>query len=104
MEDSIHILKKTPDYTVINSNHVKLRILSLNVCGLRNKLTVPDFLEFISKYNILCFLQSKTDETDSKPDLITGYTCYFNNRKGVRPSGEIVISVTNDLANIVKVW
>ena len=73
------------------------------VCGLRSKLLIPDFLFLVSKYDILCFLESKTDESDCNPDLIPGYTTYFNNRKYIRPSGGIVISVKNELVNIVKV-
>ena len=49
------------------------------------------------------FKKETTDETDCKPDLISGYTTYFNNRKGIRPSGGIVISVKHELADIVKV-
>ena len=91
------------DYSDVNRHHTKLNILSLNVCGLRSKLIIPEFSLFISKYDILCFVESKTDETDSKPDLIPGYTSYFNNRKSFRPSGGIVVSVKNNLVNTVKV-
>ena len=66
------------DYSDVNRHHAKLNILSLNVCGLRSKLIIPCCLLFISKYDILCFVESKTDETDNKPDLIPGYTSYFN--------------------------
>ena len=90
--------------TDINNDYTKLRIISLNVCGLKSKLIIPDFSLLISKYDILCFQESKTDETDCKPDLIPGCTTYFNNRKGIRPSGDIVISVKYELADIVKVW
>ena len=68
------------DYSDVNRHHTKLSILSLNVCGLRSKLIIPYVLLFISQYDILCFVESKTDETDNKPDLIPGYTSYFNNR------------------------
>ena len=88
--------------TDINNDYTKLRILSLNVCGLKSKLIIPDFSLLISKYDILCFLESKTDETDCKPDLIPGYTTYFNNRKGMRPSGDIIINVKYELADIVS--
>ena len=89
--------------TDINNDYTKLRILSLNVCGLKSKLIIHDFSLLISKYDILCFQESKTDETDCKPDLIPGCTTYFNNRKCIRPSGGIVISVKHELADIVKV-
>ena len=79
--------------TDINNDYTKLRILSLNVCGLKSKLIIPDFSLLISKYDILCFLESKTDETNCKPDLIPGYTTYFNNRKSIRPSFGIVTNV-----------
>ena len=47
----------------INNDYTKLRILRLNVCGLKIKLIIPDFSLLTSKYDILCFQESKTDES-----------------------------------------
>ena len=78
MEANISADNEIPN-TDINNVYTKLRILSLNVSGLKSKLIIPDFSLLISKYDILCLQESKTDETDCKPDLIPGYISYFNN-------------------------
>ena len=68
-------------YSDVNRHHTKLNIHSLNVCGLRSKLIIPQFSLFISKYDILCFVESKTDETDNKPDLIHSQTNISSSRR-----------------------
>ena len=35
---------------VVNDSFCKLKVLTLNVCGLVSKLRNPDFIEFISLY------------------------------------------------------
>ena len=39
----------------------QFKILSLNVCGLVSKIKMPDFIEYISSYDILCFTETKFD-------------------------------------------
>ena len=34
---------------------------SLNVCGLVSISKIPDFVEFVSSYDILCFTETKFD-------------------------------------------
>ena len=84
-------------------NCIKLKILSLNVCGLRSKLVIPDFVTHISQYDILCFTESKTNATDCMSTLIPGYTLCLNNRKGTRPSGGIAIGIRNEPTHLIKV-
>lgn len=43
---------------------MNLTLLSLNVCGLRKIFNYPDFLNFVCRYDILCFTEIKTDNTD----------------------------------------
>jgi hypothetical protein len=44
----------------------KLSFLSLNVCGLRNRVKYPEFLQYVTQYDVLIFLESKTDELDAQ--------------------------------------
>jgi len=51
----------------------KLNITYLNVCGLKSKLLNPDFCYMIKKYDILIFVETKTDEFD-EINLSGGYS------------------------------
>ena len=53
-------------HVVINDDVdlIKLKILSLNVCGLVSKLHNPDFVEFLSLYDIICLTETKIDKID----------------------------------------
>ena len=42
-----------------------LKILCLNVCGLRKRLEYPEFIELTNDYDICCFQETKTDDYDS---------------------------------------
>lgn len=41
------------------------RIVSINVCGLASKLRNPEFVDVISKYDIICLTETKTDKADN---------------------------------------
>ena len=43
---------------------VKLKILSLNVCGLISKLCNPDFISYLGLYDIICLTETKLDQYD----------------------------------------
>ena len=58
-----------------------ITFLSLNVSGFRNKLLLPEFVENILKYDILCLSETKLDESDNISNLLHGYTLYLNNRR-----------------------
>ena len=45
------------------SSTVTISILSLNVCGIVNKLNNPIFVDYIVNYDILCFTEVKIDDT-----------------------------------------
>jgi hypothetical protein len=46
-------------------------VLALNCCGLQNKLQYPEFQELLSANDIICLVESKTDDTDEI--LLPGY-------------------------------
>ena len=53
------------DETVIFSDDQSLRILSINVGGLRSKVESPDFENFIITYDIVCIIETHFDIFDS---------------------------------------
>jgi hypothetical protein len=64
--------------------------LALNVWGIKSKLLFPEFVDLITKYDIVCLVESKLADTD-KVD-ISGYTAFYKNREKYRhKSGGILI-------------
>ena len=55
-----------------------LSFLALNVCGLKTKLLCPDFLDFVSQFDVIIFTETKLDDTDKVE--IPGYTVFYKNR------------------------
>lgn len=41
-----------------------ISILSLNVCGLRSKLRVPEFVDLRKRHDLLCISEIRCDEID----------------------------------------
>ena len=52
------------NYTEVDATNIK--IVGLNVCGLRSKLRNGIFDEFAKHYDILCLSETKTDRFDLK--------------------------------------
>ena len=80
-----------------------LKITSLNVCGLRSKTLFPDFNEFVSRFDIIGFQETKTDQLD---DLtLPGYILKFKHRANIskRRSGGIALAYKKDLSNFINV-
>lgn len=73
-----------------------LNICALNVCGLKSKLLTPEFENFVNKYDILCF--SETKLTDLDDTCIPGYECYCKNRSNNK-SGGIAIFIRKNINN-----
>jgi PhoPQ-activated pathogenicity-related protein len=48
----------------VNKNVVKL--VMINVCGLVKRIQYPEFMELIEGYDILCFVETKTDDADER--------------------------------------
>ena len=69
----------------------KLNITYLNICGLKSKLLNSDICYMIKKYDILIFVETKTDEFD-EINLPGGYSYHVKHRKKIiRKSGGIII-------------
>ena len=47
-----------------HSNHIEhLNLLCLNTCGLKSKLNCPDFINFLSKYDLIGLQETKLHDT-----------------------------------------
>ena len=42
----------------------KLNVLYLNCCGIKSRLRNPEFCELINSFDIVCFVETKTDDID----------------------------------------
>jgi hypothetical protein len=80
------IVKDNSDNICDNSNYNRkscvnkvLNLLSLNCCGLKSKLNYPEFHEFVNTFDILCFVESKTDDLDEI--VLPGFLIKMKNRK-----------------------
>ena len=66
---------------------------------IRTKILIPEFVENILKYDIVCFTETNMDESDRISTLLPGYTFYLNNRQNkLRPSWDIVIGIKDESA------
>lgn len=75
----------------------ELKICFLNVCGIKQKLLCPEFIEMIKKYDICLFTETKLSDIDilNIPD---DYMYYSKIRKKCkRKSGGIVVMYRNKL-------
>ena len=75
----------------------------MNVCGLRKKLNYPEFLNFVCNYDILCFTETKTDNTDVID--IPGYIVLMKNRFDVAKvkSGGLILAVKENLIEYIDI-
>ena len=60
---------------------MQLKILSLNTCGLKSKLICPEFISFISDYDIVGIQESKLDDIDIIS--IDNYKIFTNNTQQI---------------------
>ena len=78
----------------INVN--KLKLVCLNICGLRSKLKYPDFEEFVNKYDIICLSETQLDFFDKI--VVENYKYHGVFRKNAaKKSGGVGILVRNNL-------
>ena len=70
----------------------RTNLLFLNVNGLRSKTTLPEFLNEIQNYDILAFVESKTDDYDNfnLPNFNTFYVKNRHKNKRIRSGGIFV--------------
>ena len=79
----------------------RLKICTINVCGLKSKLLYPEFEDFLDKYDIICVTESKLDKFDSIK--LDNYSIMTNNRSIFKSkSGGIALLFRNDLCSYVK--
>ena len=55
--------------------------MCLNCCGIKSRLNYPEFGNMIKKHDIICLVETKTDDID-KIDF-PDYKFYMKNRKRV---------------------
>ena len=70
----------------------KIRLLSLNVCGLSSKPNCPEFMSLLHEQDIICIQECKLDDLDHMN--ILGYHLYTKNREPIsrcRPGGIALI-------------
>ena len=70
----------------------EIKILSLNVCGLLRRSQYPEFIDMINNFDILCLLETKTDDIDNID--LPGFISIMKNRFKFRraKSGGIVLA------------
>lgn len=66
VSSDFHSLDNESISSVVNLNSFKL--LSLNVCGLKNKLEYPEFKTMLNMYDIVCLTETKFDNLDVVDD------------------------------------
>ena len=77
-----------------------LNILTLNVCGLKNKLYIPEFQTFVSNFDLIGFQETHCDDYDTLD--LDGYNFLIKNRKHhmKRKSGGVALAYKNVLSSI----
>ncbi|CAG2246975.1 unnamed protein product [Mytilus edulis] len=91
--------------STFNSNHVinDVNILCLNCCGIKSRMQYPEFENIIKKHDIVCFVETKTDDIDVIN--FPGFHFKMKNRKTVtsRRSGGIIVGYTEKLKNMIEI-
>ena len=104
--DISKIVKNEHNYAIMESS---ICFLSLNICGLKSKLIIPEFRSNLSKYSIICLSESKLDDIDN--DFVSnelnklGFSVYFKNRQSVSNyrSGGLCVIIKNDILPFVSI-
>ena len=80
-----------------------LRIGCLNCCGIKTRLQYPEFKNFIQNYEIVCFVETKTDDIDIID--FPGYNFHMKNRKKIsnRRSGGITVGIKDTLKDFIEI-
>lgn len=61
--DNSHSSENTREKPDFNRNCIN--ILSLNVCGIRNKIVYPEFKSLLDNHDIVCLTEAKLDDCDA---------------------------------------
>lgn len=100
-------VSSTPDNTkqghAGEQTNSDLKLLSLNVCGIKTRLSYAEFTDFVSKYDIIGLTETKTDDSDSIS--LPGYVSFTKNRhtlSNVR-SGGILVAIRESIVKYVHI-
>ena len=77
-------------------------MLGLNCCGIKNKLQYPAFEYVLRSNDILCLIETKTDDLDEIN--LMGYTFKMQNREKVKTvkSGGIILGYKDCLDAFIE--
>ena len=78
LNEGVASLSNSSVYNNVNSNDNLLRIVCLNCCGIKTRLQYPEFRNLIQSYEIICFVETKTDNIDMI--ILPGYKFVMKNR------------------------
>lgn len=76
-----------------------INVLSLNVCGIKSKLLIQEFIDFLQSYDVVCLCETRCDDVDMSIVGETmenlGFVVVFKNRHEVSryKSGGLVIAI-----------
>lgn len=78
-----------------------MNVLCLNCCGIKSRLRNPEFCELINSFDIVCFVETKTDDIDVID--FPGFIFNMKNRKmfSNRRSGGIVVGYRESLKGMI---
>ena len=79
-----------------------MKFATLNVCGLKCRSKYPDFTEYFTDYEFLCFVETKLDSTDIVS--FPGFECISQPRKELsfRRSGGVALFVKTTISRFCK--
>ena len=98
-----HTSDITINRSVNDSNNNCINLLSLNCCGIKSRLQYPEFQNMIRNHDILCFVETKTDDLDVIN--FPGFKFIMKNRKNIayRRSGGIMVRYRDTLVNMIEI-
>ena len=93
----------TGNRSVSDSNDNCNNLLSLNCCGIKSRLQYPGFQNLIRNHDILCFVETKTNDLDVIN--FPGFKFIMKNRKNIayRRSGGIMVGYRDTLVNMIEI-
>jgi hypothetical protein len=98
LNEGVASLSNSSVYNNVNSNDNLLRFVCLNCCGFKTRLQYPEFRNLIQSYEIICFVETKTDNIDII--ILPGYKFVMKNRETntKNRSGGIMVGFKDNLA------
>ena len=106
MENSSQQYTRVSESTVNNCGQSctvgSLKILSLNVCGIKSKLNCPEFIDLIKSHDVIGVQETKLDDIDCIQ--LPGYEIICKNRKKMSRyrSGGIAVLVNSKFSPFIK--